>query len=123
VPAFARGTRFLWNPGTDQYTLVNIVPSIRWPGHPFVLAAVSVVAQMTDAEGTFEFTLTVECRDSGALVASIGPTAHTFRDRLAVYPFHFRLTNLPVAVPGWYEFRLFRTGVNQPIATQSLLCR
>jgi hypothetical protein len=115
--------KFLWNPGTEPYTLVNVVPSVRWPGHPFRLAAVSVVGQMTDAEGTFEFTLTVEWYDTGARVAHIGPTAHTFRDRLAAYPFHFRLTNLPIAVPGWYEFRLFRRGVEEALATQTLMCR
>lgn len=82
--------------------------------YPFRLSELHTFVQVSDASGTFAFSVEMYRSGLPELLAATEDADYTFPDRLAVFSFFRGFEQLPFREPGLYEFRLFVRMLRDP---------
>jgi len=95
--------------GSGKVSLIGIFASISADSFPAMHHALSVYANLADADGNYRFRLTLQRRDDGALLGEGGMDA-VAEDRLKPLELVFDLRGLVFERPGRYDFTLYANG-------------
>ncbi len=93
--------------GTGKVSLVGLFSNIQASQFPCRHPALNVYAQLTDAEGPYQFRLELVHLETDRVVSSSETNTVQVASRLGVGELSFRLQNLEFEQPGKYTFRLY----------------
>lgn len=95
---------------TKKKSVIGIFTHLQAAGFPFQHHHMGLYFCITDAEGSYQFDLSLVYLNTEQVVAKAQLPIVEIQDRLQIADFCVTLTNLLFPGPGRYEFRLFVNG-------------